>query len=255
MKMRSSIALLALGLALFPLTAVAQETTSYPQLYGQAAEVDRATESAEEYQKQGEYDKAEAILAEFPPDGVEQLDEYSRLALVRANFNLGVTHLRNKQYRKAVKFLEIADHFDSSSVKVAYSLGTAYRKIEQYEKAIVTLERAIDLSPYFSPAHFSLGNAYYAQGEYSQAKRAYERAVALSPLHVPSHYMLGTVALRQGRIKDAVASWEQVLAIDPGHEKTRSRLAQVKSRADLSEAGAGRSGYASRQDSRRRLIR
>ena len=241
--MRSSIALLALGLVSFPLTAFAQVTTSEPQPYGQAAEVDRATESAAEYQKRGEYAKAEAILAEFPPDGAEQLDEHSRLALAGANFNLGVTYLQNRQYERAVKFLEIAERFDSSSTKF---LGSAYRKARQYDKAIVTLKRAIGLSPNFPSAHFNLGNAYFVLAEYSQAKRAYERAVGLNPLHVASHYMLGSVAWRQGRIEDAVASWEQVLAIDPGHEKSRSRLAQVKSRADLSEAGAGRSRVASR---------
>ena len=232
--MRSSTALLALCLAFYPLTAGAREATSGPQLFGMAAEVDRAAESAAEYRKQGEYAKAEAILAEFPAGGSEQLDEYSRLALAGANFNLGMTYLRNRQYEKAVKFFEIADRFDSTSAMGAYFLGTAYRKAKHYDKAVVTLKRAIGLSPDFPSAHFSLGNAYFVLGEYSQAKRAYEKAVALNPLHIPAHYMLGSVAWRQGRIEDAVASWEQVLEIDPDHEKARSRLARAKGYAEIS---------------------
>ncbi len=234
MRMRGSIALLALCLAGSPLTATAQEAAGGLQFFGQAAEVNRATESAAKYRKQGEYLKAEEILAEFPTGQAEQLDEYSRLSLAGANFNLGMTYLRNRQYARAVKFFEIADRFDSSNSMGAYFLGTAYRKAKHYDKAIVTLKRAIGLSPDFPSAHFSLGNAYFVLGEYSQAKRAYEKVVGLNTLHVPAHYMLGSVAWRQGRIGDAVASWEQVLEIDPGHEKARARLARAKGYAEIS---------------------
>ena len=205
-----------------------------PALAAMAQQVDQVTTMANRYRREGEFEKAEESLAHFPPDKALELDDYSRLALAGANFNLGMTYLRRKLYAEAVSAFERSSMMDTVDAKTAYCLGTAYRKQKRYPEAIEELSRSIRLNSHLASAYFGLGSAYLRQGKLKAAQAAFEQATDKNPRHVASHFMLGSVAWKQSNWNAAAEAWQKVLDINPKHQKAKTWLGKAKAKAGSS---------------------
>ncbi len=201
-----------------------------PALAAIAQQVDQVTTMANRYRREGEFQKAEESLAHFPPNKAIELDDYSRLALAGANFNLGMTYLRRKRYDDDVSAFERSIKMDTVDAKTAYCLGTAYRKQKKYPEAVEELNRAIRLNSHLASAYFGLGSALLRQGKPEEAKSAFTQATEKNPRHVASHFMLGSVAWKQSDWKAAAAAWQKVIDINPKHQKAKTWLGKAKAK-------------------------
>ena len=147
---------------------------------------------AEEYLKEGQYDKAieackksivenkdyaenygvllpEILIAK---NDIISIDSYFRTALLKEPFNINMiiniaNYYSNKalQYDKAIGYFELASKMKDDDAEIYYFLGNMEVNKEKEENSIEYFEKAIELDSNNSKYFRALGTAYYALGE------------------------------------------------------------------------------------------
>lgn len=88
-------------------------------------------------------------------------------------------------------------------------LGIEYLREKNYEQALVKLEKAIDLKPDYPVAHNAIAILYAEVGDKEKAEKHYRRALSLDPDNADGHNNYGQFLCSNGRYQEAE---EQFLA-------------------------------------------
>lgn len=114
-----------------------------PQIYAYMSEI---------YQKEGNTDKALAIIKE----GREYFDTDVDLIIFELNFYLGA-----EDFVKAEELLKLAVKEDPNNEKLFFALGTSYDNLGEFEKAQDAYKEAVSIDPNFYDANYNLGIMFY----------------------------------------------------------------------------------------------
>lgn len=114
-----------------------------PQIYAYMSEI---------YQKEGNTDKALAIIKE----GREFFDTDVDLIIFELNFYLGA-----EDFVKAEELLKLAVKEDPNNEKLFFALGTSYDNLGEFEKAQDAYKEAVSIDPNFYDANYNLGIMFY----------------------------------------------------------------------------------------------
>ena len=82
-----------------------------------------------------------------------------------ANYYLGVIHMTEGQWLRAVPLLEKASRLQPNNPDPHYFLGQAYQSLQKYEPAIEALRKAIALNPRLDHNDYQVTNAHYRLGQ------------------------------------------------------------------------------------------
>jgi tetratricopeptide (TPR) repeat protein len=188
----------------------------------------------------------------------------------RLKAELGRVHLVQKNYDKAVHFLEEASRHSPRDAQVLSRLGEAYLGAKRTKEAESTFKRALELDPQDQEAGAQMARVHLAQGQFDQAyaqllpvvnrlveRREGDRGAALlqqivqkNPSHVKTLVKLveiygqlgkesaaATAAshlteayINQGQFAEAATLLEGLLAKDPENQQHRSKLQMVRAR-------------------------
>jgi serine/threonine protein kinase/thioredoxin-like negative regulator of GroEL len=147
-----------------------------------------------------------------------------------AAYQIGLQHLRNKNYTEAVNQILLAQRLGYALYDVLFSLGRAYRQhaqsVKEADKKIFTdkmklaaeqFEQALKQKPGAFEALFQLGMCYYDLARYQEAERVFQEARKLRPDDTAIYYQLGLVAMKQGYAREAISYFLDGLKISPNH--------------------------------------
>jgi Flp pilus assembly protein TadD len=96
-------------------------------------------------------------------------------------FIQGVSAVREKDYPKAIKLLNIAKEEKSREAEARFWLGFCYLETGQLKKAIFNYHRATKLDPDNSQYLLHLGSAFYLSGQPSKAEIIYKEVLHREP--------------------------------------------------------------------------
>lgn len=94
-------------------------------------------------------------------------------------YNSGVEHLEQKQFSRAIEYLDEAIRLDPNLGKAYIDRSYAYFKLGQYQRVIEGLTQAINIDPHLASAYINRGIAYQEIGKSEEAARDFARGKEL----------------------------------------------------------------------------
>jgi protein O-GlcNAc transferase len=130
---------------------------------------------------------------------------------------LGLSHLRRKDHRAGLAWLERAAALQPGFAPLHNNMGIAWRELGDPQAALACYDRVLALQPGHADAHNNRGNALRDLGRPQDALAAYEQALALKPDNPQAWHNRGLALRDLARADAALQSQEQALALDPGY--------------------------------------
>lgn len=128
----------------------------------------------------------------------------------RAHLNLGNTHLRAGDARRAIDEFNDAIALDATYSEAWSGLSRAYRRLGQYDRAIEYIQKAIGLEPGRASFYNSLGTTYARTGDHEAASRAFAEAMRLDPEDDAARFNLALSQFLLERYGEAYRLFESV---------------------------------------------
>ena len=95
-------------------------------------------------------------------------------------YNLGLTHMRRKQYAAAVPLFEKALTLQGGDRTILNNLGICQMHLKHYREAEQAYRGALERDPAFFFAAFNLGRLYFLTGDAPRARSTFQNARALA---------------------------------------------------------------------------
>jgi protein O-mannosyl-transferase len=131
--------------------------------------------------------------------------------------NLGATYLVNKEYDKAIEYLNkaVQNRNTYSEVYRAYTnLGKAYAESERQDEAIQNYNMAVSIAPAFMDAVFDRGLSYTSMGKYDSAIADFTTIVTkIQPRHAESYYSRAIAYNKKQMPDSAIADYTKAIEI------------------------------------------
>ncbi len=173
------------------------------------------------YAKVGKIEDAFRVyyqLAELDPDYAD------------IHYNLAKLYISIKDYKKAVRELEIAVGQNPYNDKALMGLGNACEKLGKLDGAIQQYKKAVKFNPKFGGAHNNLGNIYMMKKEWDEAIEEYEIALRLMPKALGVARNLGVAYYKKGDYKEAKNIFKKILHIQPDNKQACNYLEQINAK-------------------------
>ena len=100
----------------------------------------------------------------------------------KANTELGIIYLKNKQYDKALKYLNHSRELKPNNVLCLNAIGNVYQELKDYNKAEEILTEAYKMDRNNLGVISSLGDILFTIGKYESAVLKYEKANKLGEI-------------------------------------------------------------------------
>ena len=141
-------------------------------------------EIGDNYLSLREYDKAKKALT-------QALRTNQRSA--NANYLLGFLYSATGEFKKSIKYLEIADGYESNHPEILRCLGWSLYHDGQRQRGIVLLERALALSPQDSLILSDLGVCYLNSKKFDRAAKLFRNILDIEPSNEKAKECLNAV--------------------------------------------------------------
>jgi len=221
----------------------------------QVFKISQALQQAQQYQKVGEWQQAEALyyqILQKHPHHNKALDFYKglgsalnsrgRLAeaityLQRAlslnpnhaemQNDLGIALGQQGKFKEAKECFQTAIALKKNFAQAYYNVGIILNGEKQFAEAITCYKKALSINPNHADAYNNWGNALSAQNEFSEAVVCYEKAIALNPNYVQAHNGLGVALKMLGKMTEAIAGFQQAVALKPDYIDAHNNLGVI----------------------------
>ncbi|MEM7179662.1 MAG: tetratricopeptide repeat protein [Spirochaetota bacterium] len=130
--------------------------------------------------------------------------------------------------RKALRYFKKAHALDKSVADYANNIGVVHLKQRQYQKALPFFKTASRINSGYARSYYNQGVCYQALGKNHSAIGAYKKAVRSDSNYVYAYFNLGLVYGRAGNKKQAIANYRKFLKIAPS--SLRRPIADAKRR-------------------------
>ena len=166
----------------------------------------------------------------------------SLLLDARGSFCLGRVAIFDKDYGRAVDYLERAARLDPAGAYSYNALGIARLEQAQYAQAIAAFQDAIQRARRWAYPYHNLALSFVQVGDYASAIQTYEQAIEMAPDYAYLPYNLGLVYQRLNRRREAARAYRDAIAKAENLEpKSRRRhLALVHNALGYLKASSGR---------------
>ncbi|MEK7768074.1 MAG: tetratricopeptide repeat protein, partial [bacterium] len=235
--------------------------TNFGFVYG---EMDRLTESAEEFRKACESKPASAearnnlgraLLRLKRPDEAEAaLQEARRLdpKLATPIFNLGLIEEERKhlaaaeaRYREALAadpglaegWFRLGNLALARSQEPGHESDTAWSE-SGVRQAVESYGRAVAVNPVYNEARYNLALTLMQLRRLDEAAKHVRILIANDPKSPGGQFLLGTVEAQRGRAEAAEKAYRTALKLDPKHLECRLRLASLQFQTGKAAAAA-----------------
>lgn len=150
-------------------------------------------------------------------------------ALKGAYRQMGLIHLRMKNYRTAAEMFENVLAQEEATFGVVNNLGVAYLQLEDNQKAEQNFLRAIQLNPQYPLPHFNLATLYRRARENEKAATHFEKYLSLRGDDVEAAQTYAALLLDLQRWERAVTLLQGISRAAPDVPPIQFQLAQALS--------------------------
>lgn len=98
---------------------------------------------------------------------------------------------------------------------------------KEFLRAIMFLEKAKEIEPQKSSIRESLAQAYYNCGFYDSAKENFEKVLEIDITNDYAHYGLGLCLLKKGKVNRAIGHIKMAIAMKPNFKLYRETLEKL----------------------------
>jgi tetratricopeptide (TPR) repeat protein len=151
--------------------------------------------------------------------------------------DLGVTHLKLKNWSEAAAVFTELSKKDQNSVEAAYFKALSLYNLGKIGEAETEARRALEINAGFSEAQTLLGIILASRGSANnEAKEALEQAVALDAKNFDGFFYLGRVRYALKDYASAIESLKKAVDLQPKHAEARFFLGTALEDAGDSES-------------------
>ena len=150
-------------------------------------------------------------------------------------FRSGQEALKNGNLDQAERDFSHVLQLDPASGAAYANLGVVHMRRRQWDKALDDLRKAEKLMPEVPGIRLNIGLAYYRQNEFLKAMPAFESVVRAEPEAVQPRYLLGLCYFFADKWGDAVQTLKPLWPQESGHFPYLYVLANAAHRAGLDE--------------------
>jgi tetratricopeptide (TPR) repeat protein len=122
---------------------------------------------------------------------------------------IGFLHLRNKDAKQAIPFLEQAKALNPKDLEVLNNLGNAYLMAGQNARALGAYKELIKLDGKRFQAYYNIGNIQLEDHKYGAAEESYNMALSLQKDSPQVLNNLGVAQEAQNKVKESFASFRK----------------------------------------------
>lgn len=136
-----------------------------------------------------------------------------------AFYQLGLTHLENQDWEKAIASFNSAIHINPTNALAYLGRGSAYLMKGDPDKAIADYTKLIRLEPTNAIAYQNRATAFRAAGKFRRAVKDLDRCLRLAPTNFTAYACRASVYNRWKDFGKAVNDLTKCLQIDPNNAK------------------------------------
>ncbi len=118
------------------------------------------------------------------------------------------------RYAEAAQFYEKAIAEDPEKAGARVDLGVAHVRLKQYEKGIESFERALELEPDNMTAHYNLGDMALFMGDYGKAVKHLTLFLEELPDDAVAHLKLATALRNSSQFEKALVAYAKAIELD-----------------------------------------
>ncbi|QKE41673.1 MAG: PEP-CTERM system TPR-repeat protein PrsT [Ferrovum myxofaciens] len=172
--------------------------------------------AAQIYTDSGDFEKASQVLALSAQKNPQNAVLRTQLAL---------TLLATGQENRAISDLEAASKLDPNYLQADNALALTYLGNKNYDKALKYIQLLINKNPK-NPNFYNLqGAAYIGLGNWANAQTSFTQALALDPAYSPAALNLAQISVKKHDIPGAQKTLESVLSHDRKNLQAMEALA------------------------------
>ncbi|MEX0988264.1 MAG: tetratricopeptide repeat protein [Bacteroidales bacterium] len=135
-----------------------------------------------------------------------------------ALLNIAIAFENARQYRHAIKYLEMAHEISPEYLSVIYDLGYFNERIDKYKKSVEYYQEYLDQDPFSENVWYNLGVAYFQLELPYKALEAYEYSLALNPDYASAYFNKANTYSGLGLYEKAIETISEFLEIEPDNE-------------------------------------
>lgn len=165
------------------------------------------------------------LLGENNPSRMNLAGHYERVLVDMASEKI------ETEPQEAKRLLLKAVEINPLSVQGRFQLGLLHVKMKEYKKAIESYEKVVQLDPSFADSYFNLGYAYAMKKEFEKAEAMYRQVVELAPFYLDEAFFnLAMVQEKEGKLQECLLNLEQAIIVNPGNKIVKKNLIRLKNR-------------------------
>jgi tetratricopeptide (TPR) repeat protein len=151
-----------------------------------------------------------------------------------ANYYYGRFLLGDKQYKKALRYLQKATALDPDDPDYHFWVGVAYESLDQKTLEKKSYLKALSLKSNHLQSLIYLGHNQFESRQYTKALQSYSKALNIWPESPSSLYNRAFIATKLGRKPEALAGWLEYLSYYPSGAMARQAVAHLNTLSDFS---------------------
>lgn len=200
-----------------------------------------------------------ALAAPTPKESMRHLNqavalsrdasEGERLAIMSLHAGANADPAKSREYAERLVAKYPRDE------RAHLTLGLAHLSQQQYDKAVDRFQQAIQVNPSYSPAYNLLGYSYWPMGNYGEAEKAFKKYIELVPEDPNPYDSYAELLMKTGRFDESIAQYRKALSIDPHFGNSRFGVASnlmLQGKHAQARAEAQKLSDAARDDGDRR---
>lgn len=198
----------------------------YASAIGIYNELIKQNENPEYYYKRGTLYIRLGIIKE----GVEDLLKSDELMPnLRARLMLSDIFINQKEYEKAVEYLEKAIELNDQFPTVQLRLSEVYKKLGDTENYLKVLEDIVDKFQGEERSYIlrQIATGYFDKGDYEKAEKYLSKIVVENPDDTQALFFLGVAYEAKGDFENALKYYEKTLQIRSDYVEPRKRIAYI----------------------------
>ena len=162
---------------------------------------------------------------------MEAIDAYQHVLKfepqsVSANIDLGICHLKVKEYDKAIDIFKKAREIDPLNFDSYFYAGVAYDKgFKRPDLAIIEYQKAIEIDQKHVPARLNLISCYRIVKNHTAALSLAQKTLDIAPNDPSLHYLIGQIMLWDlNRGEAALREFKKTLELDPNYAQAHIQI-------------------------------
>lgn len=140
---------------------------------------------------------------------------------------LAITRLGMGEKDQAVQELEALTDDAGGSDRANLLLILTHMRAKDYDKALLAAQNYAKNTEKNATAHNLIGSAYAAKGSRAEARAAFEKAIEIDPAATSARLNLAQLDRADNKPADAKAQLEKILSIDKGNERALLSLTDM----------------------------